>query len=102
MDVRPGGRWQATQVSSEDGTELPFAGLYREVIAPERLVLTFQDPADPDDPNAEVATITLEDVEGGTRMALEQTGHLPEEQYPLLEQGYTAFFNQMAEGLSGT
>jgi uncharacterized protein YndB with AHSA1/START domain len=58
MDVRPGGERRATMVSDEDGSELPFHGFYREVEAPERLVLTLDDESDPSNPNVEVLTIT--------------------------------------------
>ena len=96
MDVRPGGAWKATQVSEADGVELPFVGLYLEVVEPERLVLTFTNPEDPGDPNIEVATVTFTDLDGGTEMTLRQEGHMPAEQYPLLEEGYSRFFDQLA------
>ena len=38
LDVKPGGAWKA-QMISEDGTEMPFGGFYRDVQEPERLVL---------------------------------------------------------------
>lgn len=99
MDVRPGGRWSARQVA-EDGAELPFAGRYVDVVEPERLVFTFEDPADPEDPAVELATLTLRDVGGQTEMTLDQAGHLPQEQYPLLGQGYSLFFARMADLLA--
>jgi uncharacterized protein YndB with AHSA1/START domain len=102
MDVRPGGTWRATQVSSVDGTELPFVGTYREVREPERLVFTFEDPEDRSAPYFETATVTLSALDGRTEMAFEQIGHLPEEQYPLLEKGYAGFFDQLALHLAAT
>jgi uncharacterized protein YndB with AHSA1/START domain len=38
-DVRPGGSWRYVTTGS-DGEEVPFAGVYREITAPERLVYT--------------------------------------------------------------
>lgn len=100
MDVRPGGEWRATQLSAEDGTELPFVGRYREVVEPERLVLTFEDPQGRD-PNVEVVTVTFRDLgRGKSDMTLHQEGHLPPEQYPLLEQGYSRFFDNLASYLA--
>jgi uncharacterized protein YndB with AHSA1/START domain len=96
MDVRPGGEWRATMISSEDGAELPFVGVYREVQEPERLVFTFENPDDRDDPDVEVATVELSEVAGTTRMCFSQDGHLPDDQYPLLEAGYSRFFDRMA------
>jgi uncharacterized protein YndB with AHSA1/START domain len=97
MDVRPGGEWRATQVNPEDGTELPFVGHYREVVEPERLVFTFENPQDRSDPNVEVVTVTFRDLgEGAAELTLHQEGHLPPEQYELLGQGYARFFDNLA------
>ena len=41
MDVRPGGAWRFI-VREPDGTEYGFRGEYREVVAPERIVQTFE------------------------------------------------------------
>lgn len=101
MDVRPGGTWHATQVSEIDGTELPFLGTYREVVAPERLVLTFEDPANRANPNVELATLVLEPIDGTTRMVFRQEGHLPGEQYRLLADGYSRFFDRLEGSLAG-
>ncbi|HZB36367.1 MAG TPA: SRPBCC domain-containing protein [Gaiellaceae bacterium] len=101
MDVRPGGEWRATMVSDEDGSELPFQGVYREVEEPERLVLTFDDPSEPNNPNVEVLTITFTDLgDGRTEVVAHQAGHLPEEEYEKLKEGYSTFFDQLAEHLA--
>ncbi len=100
MDVRPGGAWRATMVSEEDGSELPFAGHYREVVEPERLVLTFDDVDDPDNPNVEVLTVTFTDLGDKTEVVAHQAGHMPPEQYEALEQGYGTFFDQLAAHLA--
>jgi uncharacterized protein YndB with AHSA1/START domain len=99
MDVRPGGQWRATMVSEEDGSELPFQGEYREVVEPERLVLTFTDPEDPGNPNVEVLTVTLTDLGGKTEVVVNQSGQLPQEEYPKLAEGYSGFFDRLAEHL---
>lgn len=101
MDVRPGGAWRATQVSADGTTELPFVGRYREVAQPERLVLTFENPADPSDPNVELATVAFRDLGGRTEMTLHQEGHLPHEQYGQLKEGYNLFFDRLAAHLAG-
>ena len=44
MDVRPGGAWRATMlIAGAEQPEIHWAGEYREVAEPERLVLTFTD-----------------------------------------------------------
>jgi uncharacterized protein YndB with AHSA1/START domain len=101
MDVRPGGRWSATQVNEQDGTRLPFVGSYGDVDEPKRLVMIFENPGDPDDPDKEVVAITLRDVGGGkTEVTLHQQGHMPAEQYKLLEQGYSRFFDNLENVLT--
>ena len=80
--------------------ELPFVGVYREVVEPERLVFTLENPANRSDPNVELATVTFQDIGGVTRMAFHQVGHLPDGQYLLLEQGYSRFFQRLADHLS--
>lgn len=99
MDVRPGGEWRATMVSEEDGSEIPFAGEYREVVEPERLVLTFADPADPN-ADVEVLTITFTDLGDKTEVVAHQAGNLPQDEYPQLAEGYSGFFDQLAEHLA--
>jgi uncharacterized protein YndB with AHSA1/START domain/DNA-binding transcriptional ArsR family regulator len=47
MDVRPGGRFRATMIADADGTRYPVDLVYREVVAPERLVLAWGDPEHP-------------------------------------------------------
>ncbi len=102
LDVRPGGAWRATMVHEEDGTELPFRGVYREVVEPERLVLTFDDVDDPSNPRVEVLTVTFTDLDGKTEVVAHQAGHLPEEEYDALAEGYGGFFDRLAEHLATT
>jgi len=99
LDVTPGGAWRATMVSQEDGSELPFRGTYREVVEPERLVLTFEDVNDPSNKNVEVLTVTFTDLGGKTEVVAHQAGNMPEEQYRQLEDGYATFFDRLAEHL---
>jgi uncharacterized protein YndB with AHSA1/START domain len=100
LDVRPGGRWAATMVHETDGTELPFRGEYREVVEPERLVLTFEDVNDESNPLVEVLTVTFTDLDGKTELVAHQAGHMPEEQYGALVEGYGGFFDRLAEHLA--
>jgi uncharacterized protein YndB with AHSA1/START domain len=58
MDVRPGGRWRFNTAYG------PVEGEFREVVAPERLVQTFQD---------HLQTLEFEDVDGQTKLT--QTMH---------------------------
>jgi uncharacterized protein YndB with AHSA1/START domain len=104
MDVRPGGEFRATMVHESDGSELPqFVGRYKEVVEGERIVQTLENPDDPSDPNVETLTYTLADAgEGRTEATYHQEGHLPDEQYPLIEQGVNGFFDRLAAHLART
>jgi uncharacterized protein YndB with AHSA1/START domain len=44
MDVRPGGERRAPMFAGPDRREIPWEGVYHEVVEPERLVITLSDP----------------------------------------------------------
>jgi uncharacterized protein YndB with AHSA1/START domain len=101
MDVRPGGIFRATMVHETDGTELPFAGHFKEIDPGKKLVQTFENPQDPDDPNVEILTSTVEDLgDGRTRLTYHQVGHLSPEEYPKIEEGVQGFYERLAGHLS--
>jgi uncharacterized protein YndB with AHSA1/START domain len=102
MDVRPGGEWEATQVNQDTGHELPFAGSYREVEEPERLVMTFDNVEDRSDPKVEVVTVTFEDLGGKTEVTLHQAGYMSLGQYKRAEQGWGRFFDQLVKLLASS
>ena len=101
MDVRPGGEWRATMLAG--GREIPWKGVYKEVVEPERLVFSLSDdPSIPVD-SGEYVTVQLTDLgDGRTEMRVEQSGgHLPPEGYEQAKQGYQGFFDAMQEHLAG-
>lgn len=95
MDVTPGGAWSLVIVVP--GAEMPFRGVYREVSAPERLVLTLKDGSAPEDVEGETVTVTLtERSRKSTEMEFRQRGgHLTPEQYAAAEDGWEAFFDAL-------
>ena len=96
IDARPGGEFKARMVNDADGsTVADFLGRYDEVDEPGRLVQQFLNPENPDDPNTEVLTYTLRETDGGTELTYHQTGHLPDEQYPLIVQGVNGFYDRL-------
>ena len=98
MDVRPGGAWRLTMLAG--GGEIAWHGEYREVVEPGRLVLTFCDQPEPE--HIEVVTVVLTDVgDGRTEMHFEQRGELSPEQYERAGQGWSGFFDRVAERLAG-
>ena len=62
-DVRPGGSWRYV-TREENGDEVPFRGVYREVTPPERLIYTEiydVEPFNTGDPAVNTVTFTEED-----------------------------------------
>jgi uncharacterized protein YndB with AHSA1/START domain len=97
MDVRVGGGWRATMLYS--GSEIHWKGEYQEVVEPERLVFTVSDQ--PGDDKWELVTVVLTDLgDGRTEMHLEQRGHMTPEQYERAGQGWSGFFDVIAERLA--
>jgi uncharacterized protein YndB with AHSA1/START domain len=100
MDVRPGGAWRLVIVVP--GVEMPFHGVYREVVAPDRLEFTLKDGTEPPGVEGEIVTVTLTEGRGGTTEMLFQQrgGHLTPEQYAAAEDGWDAFFDALAARLA--
>ena len=97
MDVRPGGAWRATMFFGPDRRVIRWKGEYLEVVAPERLVLTFSNPPDE---VYELVTVVLNDLGAGrTELLFEQRGHLGPEEYDRTKDGWTGFLDRMEERL---
>jgi uncharacterized protein YndB with AHSA1/START domain len=67
MDVKPGGAWRYVQHDAE-GNAYAFHGRYREVLASERLVYTFEFEGVPGHPMLETAT--FEERHGNTKLTI--------------------------------
>jgi uncharacterized protein YndB with AHSA1/START domain len=99
MDVRVGGRWRATMFAGPGRREIQWKGEYREVVEPERLVFTVSDQ--PGEDEFELVTVVLTDLgDGRTEMLFEQRGRMTAEQYGRAEEGWSGFFDRMAERLA--
>ena len=100
MDVRPGGSWRATMFAGPRRREIHWKGEYVEVVAPERLVFTLSDR--PGDDAYELITVVLTDLgEGRTEMLFEQRGRMSARQYERAADGWSSFFDRIAERLGG-
>ena len=100
MDVRPGGAWRLTMYYGPDRRAIQWTGVYREVVEPERLVLTISDQ--PGGANPELLMVVLADLgDGRTEMRFEQHGSLSPETYEAAGQGWATFFDRMDVRLSG-
>lgn len=63
-EVRPGGRWRYRNRDA-DGSEFAFKGVYHDLVAPERIVQTFEFEGMPG--HVSLESLTLEAVDGRTR-----------------------------------
>ena len=99
MDVRPGGSWRATMLCDNGLREIKWKGEYREVVEAERLVFTVSDQ--PGDDAYELVIVALTDLgDGRTEMQFQQRGQLPPEVYEQAGQGWSTFFDRIAERLA--
>ncbi len=97
MDVRPGGEWHAITRASDGSAEYPFAGIYKEIDAPGRLVFTLTDGLEPDPNRQHLVTITFTERDGKTEMNFSQVGQMAERNFQGLSYGYDKFFGKLAE-----
>src|SRR6266496_2232466 len=96
MDVRPGGSLRLTMFAGPERREINWTGVYREVVAPERLVFTISDQ--PDDERYELIVVVLTDLgDGRTEMLLEQRGLMSPEEYEGAGSGWSTFFDRIDE-----
>lgn len=65
MDFRAGGTWRFVERQT-DGREYGFRGEYREVVVPERIVMTFEFDGTPG--HVVLVTLTLEERDGKTTL----------------------------------
>jgi uncharacterized protein YndB with AHSA1/START domain len=99
MDVRPGGAWRATMICDNGLREIQWKGEYREVVEAERLVFTVTDR--PEEEARELVIVALTDLgDGRTEMHFQQRGQHPPEVYERAGQGWSGFFDRIAERLA--
>jgi uncharacterized protein YndB with AHSA1/START domain len=98
MDVRPGGQWKATMVLEND-QRIDWRGEFREVDAPERLVMTITDQ--PEDEFA-LLTVELRDLgDGRTEMSFSQTeSRMDAKGYEGAMNGWSGFFEALARNVT--
>ncbi|HUP26816.1 MAG TPA: SRPBCC family protein [Chloroflexia bacterium] len=91
MDVRPGGAWRYTH-SEEDGTEYGFRGVYHDVVAPEKVVGTFEFEGVPG--HVALETTTFEDQGGKTRLTVKSVYQSVEDRDGMLQSGMEGGMNE--------
>lgn len=98
MDVREGGKWNLVMIAGP--REIHWDGEYIEVKEPERLVFTVSDQ--PEEDIYDLCTVVLTDLDGDrTEMLFQQSGgHMSAEAYRRAAQGWSGFFERIAERLA--
>lgn len=72
MDVRPGGQWRFINRDAE-GKEYGFHGVYHEVLAPKRVIDTFEYEGLPETGHVILETIRFEELPGGRTKLIAQS-----------------------------
>lgn len=91
LDAKAGGTWQFV-VQDSDGSKIVFRGTFREVVAPERIVQTFEWDGMPG--YVSVDTATFEDLGDRTRVVSTSIFHTAEERDGMLEAGMEKGMNE--------
>jgi uncharacterized protein YndB with AHSA1/START domain len=94
IEPHPGGRFETVMVNDADGTEYPTAGVFIEVVEPERLV--FGDPKGP-----ERQTITFADLGGKTELTIHQEGLPAAFRTPEAAEGFNSYLDKLASYVEG-
>ena len=100
MDVRPGGEWRYIQRDAQ-GNEYAFHGVYHEVLAPERIIDTFEFEGLPETGHVTLETIRLEELPGGrTRLTAQSVYQSVIDRDAVLQSGMESGVNESYDRLS--
>ena len=100
MDVRPGGSWRYIQRDVQ-GNEYGFHGVYHEVLAPERIIDTFEFEGLPETGHVTMETMRLEELPGGrTRLVTQSVYQSVIDRDAVLQSGMESGVNETYERLS--
>jgi uncharacterized protein YndB with AHSA1/START domain len=100
MDVRAGGTWRLTMFVGLERRAIYWKGEYLEVVEPERLVFTVSDQ--PGEAYELVTVVFTELADGRTEMLFRQQGQMSAEQYERTGEGWSSFFDHIAQRLAVT
>jgi uncharacterized protein YndB with AHSA1/START domain len=114
MDVRPGGAWRFV-MRAPDGIEYPLKGVYREVVKPDRLVMTMDCSEHPDewhdliDPNRDkrsgrpaldlLCTVTFEEQGAKTKLTIHTLFAMPALRDVMVRMGMEQGWNESLDKL---
>ncbi len=99
MDVRPGGQWRFINRDAE-GHEYGFHGVYHEILAPERVIQTFEFEGLPEAGHVTLETMTLEALPGGrTLMSIQSIYQSVADRDGVLQSGMEGGANETYDRL---
>jgi uncharacterized protein YndB with AHSA1/START domain len=93
-DARPGGSWAFT-VRAENGWETRFHGVYHDVVAPERIVRTFEMQQG----KTVLETYTLEDLGGRTKLTNQSIHQSVADRDTVLQYGFGKYAGEAHDRL---
>jgi len=100
MDVRPGGQWRFINRDAE-GREFAFHGVYHEVLAPERIIDTFEFEGLPEKGHVTLETMKLEELPGGrTRLTTQSVFQSVADRDGTLQSGMEEGVNETYDRLA--
>jgi uncharacterized protein YndB with AHSA1/START domain len=94
VDFRPGGVFRFV-MHAPDGTDYPFEGAFREIVAHERIVFT----GTIHEGNVAVTTITFAEHDGKTTLTMRQTYTFESDATRGAKQGWTMTLDQLGQHL---
>jgi uncharacterized protein YndB with AHSA1/START domain len=100
MNVRPGGQWRFINRDAE-GNAYAFHGVYHEVLAPERIIDTFEFEGLPETGHVTLETMKLEALPGGrTRLIAQSVFQSVADRDGMLQGGMEAGVNDTYDRLA--
>jgi len=97
MDARPGGTWRGRLRSVETGQELPLGGVFREIVAPERIVFTFKWDEEGERGLETLVTVTFAEQGGKTLMTFRHEPFQSVEERDGHRGGWGSSFDRLAD-----
>lgn len=99
LDLREGGAYRAV-IRAPDGSEHGMSGIYREIVAPERIVMTFGWDSDRALGVENLVTVTFHEMGGRTWVSFHQAPFASQAQRDSHHGGWSELLDRMAAYLS--
>jgi uncharacterized protein YndB with AHSA1/START domain len=100
MDFRVGGAYRAC-IRSPEGKEYWMRGIYREIVAPERIMFTFSWEEEGERGRENLVTVTFAEQDRKTRMTFRQAFFESVSERDSHNEGWSECFDRLAQFLAG-